>query len=146
MLILGTAFLVAVAIFTHFGLMAIPFPVAGLLVLINAHRMPSKTAKGTAMSRRIKGFRKFIEESEKDRARFAEQKNLFSEYLPYAIVFGATKKWAKAFEESTASYPRPTGTSAAHPTRCSPLLVLKLDQRLHHIDGRHHLIDSIVLR
>ena len=43
------------------------------------------------------GFRRFIDESEKDRAQFAERKNLFSEYLPYAIVFGATEKWAKAF-------------------------------------------------
>ena len=43
------------------------------------------------------GFRRFINESEKERARFAERKNLFSEYLPYAIVFGATGKWAAAF-------------------------------------------------
>jgi uncharacterized membrane protein len=38
-----------------------------------------------------------INESERERARFAEQKNLFSEYLPYAIVFGATERWAKTF-------------------------------------------------
>lgn len=97
-LVLGTAFLAAVAAFTHFGLMAIPFPLAGLAILVGAHRMPSKTGKGTAMARRVNGFRRFIEESEKDRARFAEEKHLFSEYLPYAVVFGATKKWAKAFE------------------------------------------------
>jgi uncharacterized membrane protein len=46
----------------------------------------------------VNGFRRFIEESEKERAQFAERKNLFSEYLPYAIVFGATEKWARAFE------------------------------------------------
>ena len=50
------------------------------------------------MLRHVDGFRRFIDESEKRRAEFAEQKNLFSEYLPYAIVFGATKKWAHAFE------------------------------------------------
>ena len=32
------------------------------------------------------------------RSRFAEQHNIFSEYLPYAIVFGCTEKWARAFE------------------------------------------------
>jgi uncharacterized membrane protein len=26
-----------------------------------------------------------------------EQENLFSKYLPYAIVFGLTEKWARAF-------------------------------------------------
>ena len=59
--------------------------------------MPRRTAKGTAVLRRAVGFRRFIVESEKDRARFAEQRHLFSEYLPYAVVFGATEKWAKAF-------------------------------------------------
>ena len=49
------------------------------------------------MLRHVDGFRRFIEESEKDRAQFAERKNLFTEYLPYAIVFGATEKWARAF-------------------------------------------------
>jgi uncharacterized protein (TIGR04222 family) len=93
----GVGLLVVTAAFTHFGLVAIALPIAGLLVLANAHRMPSRTAKGTAVLRRVKGFRRFIEESEKERARFAERKNLFSEYLPYAVVFGATKKWAKAF-------------------------------------------------
>jgi uncharacterized membrane protein len=27
----------------------------------------------------------------------AEQENVWAAYLPYAIVFGATRKWAKAF-------------------------------------------------
>ena len=59
--------------------------------------MPRRTARGTAVLRRVTGFRRFIEDSEKERARFAERRHLFSEYLPYAIVFGATEKWAKAF-------------------------------------------------
>ena len=32
------------------------------------------------------------------RAHFSEQHDIFSQYLPYAIVFGCTKKWAKTFE------------------------------------------------
>jgi uncharacterized membrane protein len=59
--------------------------------------MPRRTATGYAVLRHAEGFRRFIDESEKERARFAERKNLFSEYLPYAVVFGATKKWANAF-------------------------------------------------
>lgn len=50
------------------------------------------------MVRRVFGFRRFIAESEAERARFAERANLFSEYLPYAVVFGVADKWAKAFE------------------------------------------------
>ena len=67
-------------------------------MMFSARFAPARTAKGSAVLRRVDGFRRFIEESEKERAQFAEKKNLFSEYLPYAIVFGATEKWARAFE------------------------------------------------
>jgi uncharacterized membrane protein len=36
--------------------------------------------------------------AEKDRAAFAEREGIFSEYLPYAIVFGCVDRWARAFE------------------------------------------------
>ena len=40
-----------------------------------------------------------MEIAEKERQRFSERENIFSDYLPYAIVFGLTRKWAKAFED-----------------------------------------------
>lgn len=82
---------------THAALLGVPLVLGSVLLLLSAKRMPRRTAKGTGVLRRVAGFRRFIEESEKDRARFAEQQHLFSEYLPYAIVFGATEKWARAF-------------------------------------------------
>ena len=59
--------------------------------------MPRRTAKGHGLLQRTMGFRRFIDESEVHRARFAEQQNLFSEYLPYAVVFGVATKWAETF-------------------------------------------------
>jgi uncharacterized membrane protein len=97
LLVGGIALTAVLAATTHAALIGIPFVVLGLLVAIGARWAPSRTAKGSAVLRHVHGFRRFIDESEKERARFAEQKNLFSEYLPYAIVFGATEKWAKAF-------------------------------------------------
>ena len=67
---------------------------------------PSRTAKGYGTLRRILGFKRFIDESEKERAQFAERQNLFSEYLPYAVVFGATDKWARAFAGLDGQLPR----------------------------------------
>jgi hypothetical protein len=72
-------------------------PVGGALA-VAARWMPHRTAAGTGVMRRTLGFRRFITESERDRARFAERAHLFTEYLPYAVVFGATEKWARAFE------------------------------------------------
>jgi hypothetical protein len=95
--VLGVGLVWLTARFTTFGLVALPVPLAGLALAFSARWMPRRTAKGTGALRRALGFRRFIMESERERARFAEQQQLFSEYLPYAVVFGATKQWARAF-------------------------------------------------
>jgi uncharacterized membrane protein YgcG len=98
LLVVGVGLTVLGAIFTHWALVAVPIAIAGLVLTVGAHNMPSRTAKGTGTLRRVLGFRVFIDQSEKDRARFAEEQHLFSEYLPYAIVFGCVHQWAKTFE------------------------------------------------
>ena len=50
------------------------------------------------MVRRVRGFRVVIDKAETHMSRWAEQENVFTRYLPYAVVFGLTDKWAKAFE------------------------------------------------
>lgn len=96
-LLAGVGLTILLAWRTHAALLGIPLVIAGILLTFGAYWIPQRTAKGTGVLRRTEGFRRFINESEKERARFAERKNLFSEYLPYAIVFGATGKWAAAF-------------------------------------------------
>ena len=95
----GVALTVLLAAETHAALLGVPVIIGGILLLIAARWMPYRTAKGYATLRHTLGFKRFIDESEKRRAEFAERKNLFSEYLPYAVVFGATEKWAKAFAD-----------------------------------------------
>ncbi len=87
----------ALAAFTSFGLAGVALVLGALSFLVVARKLPHRTASGTATLRRVLGFREFIMTSEKDRADFAERQNLFSEYLPYAIVFDCVDKWAKAF-------------------------------------------------
>jgi uncharacterized protein (TIGR04222 family) len=96
-IVIGVALAIALAAATHAALVAIPVVVAGAVLVFGTRFVPRRTAQGYAVLRHVDGFRRFIDESEKERARFAERANLFSEYLPYAIVFGATEKWAKAF-------------------------------------------------
>ena len=98
LLVLGGVLTFALAKLTHFGLVGIPVALSGIFLLFGAHAMPRRTAKGTAMVRRIQGFRTYIETAEVQEAKFQEQENLFSRYLPYAIVFGAVEKWAQRFE------------------------------------------------
>jgi uncharacterized protein (TIGR04222 family) len=82
---------------THYGLVPIPIVLAGLFMVLGANRMPRRTAKGTGMVRRVRGFQTYIETAETKEMQFQERENLFSKYLPYAVVFGATEKWAAAF-------------------------------------------------
>lgn len=60
--------------------------------------MPRRSAEGAEALRRVRGFRLFISTAERYREKFNEDHNIFSKYLPYAMVFGLTEKWAKAFD------------------------------------------------
>ncbi len=95
---IGIGITILLAVFTKYGLLGIPFVIGGILLLIGANRMPARTAKGTAMTRRVNGFRVVIEKAEEHMSKWAEQENVFTRFLPYAVVFGVTDRWAKAFE------------------------------------------------
>jgi uncharacterized protein (TIGR04222 family) len=95
--VLGASVTIALARWTHLGLLGIPLVLGGFLLMVGARWMPRRTARGTAMTRRVNGFRRVIETAETHISRWAEEENVFTRYLPYAIVFGCTDKWAKAF-------------------------------------------------
>ncbi|HEX8099104.1 MAG TPA: DUF2207 domain-containing protein [Actinomycetota bacterium] len=97
LLTLGVGLTVLLAIFTHFALVGVPIVLAGLVMLAGAHAMPRRTPKGTGMIRRVHGFRTYIATAETREMQFQEKENIFSRYLPYAVVFGLTEKWAAAF-------------------------------------------------
>jgi len=80
------------------GILGVPIIIAGLLLAALAGAMPRRTGLGRELFRRSMGFREYMEIAETDRQKFNEQENIFAEYLPYAIVFECTEKWAKAFE------------------------------------------------
>jgi uncharacterized membrane protein YgcG len=79
------------------GIVGLPIVLGGVLVLLLAGSMPRRTALGRELYRRSRGFREFMETAETDRQRFYEEESIFDKYLPYAIVFRCTDKWARAF-------------------------------------------------
>jgi hypothetical protein len=109
LLVLGGIVTFALAKLTYLGLLGLPIIVAAIVLLAGAHAMPRRTAQGTAMVRRVFGFRTYIETAEVQEAKFQEQENLFSRYLPYAVVFGAVEKWAHRFEALGAQPPADMG-------------------------------------
>jgi hypothetical protein len=94
---------------SHLALIPIPVALAGLGLTWAARWMPRRTAKGTGLVRRVLGFRTYIETAEAHEARFQERENIFSKYLPYAVVFGCTEKWARAFAGLDGQMPSTAG-------------------------------------
>jgi uncharacterized membrane protein YgcG len=85
------------------GLVGLGAIVPAVALLGAASRMPRKTSSGAELLRRTLGFRHYMEIAETERQRFAERENIFSAYLPYAIVFGCVEKWARAFSDIDAT-------------------------------------------
>lgn len=63
--------------------------------------MPRRTEKGAKAAQEVIAFAKFIRTGERRRDWLTEKHPdtaLFEEYLPHAIAFGLTEKWAKMFD------------------------------------------------
>ncbi len=99
MVLLGAGCVFLAAKFTHFGLIAVPIPLVGLVLIGASRYFPARTARGSAMLGRTRGFKELFDAGEGERQNFAEHKHLFATYLPYAIVFGCTERWAKTFAD-----------------------------------------------
>ena len=88
------------SVFGFLGVAAVA--VTGLLIIIFGFFMPVKTAKGVLAREHILGLKLYLTVAEKDRLKFhnAPKKDPrhFEELLPYAMVLGVEKEWAKQFE------------------------------------------------
>jgi uncharacterized membrane protein YgcG len=96
-LLLGVGLLAAVAVAaaSHWGLLAIPLVAPGLIVVLAAHRMPARTGAGRKVLEEAVGYERFLDVADADQLRFQEQQLQFIAALPYAMVFGLTRKWAQ---------------------------------------------------
>ncbi len=79
-------------------LLAINIIISGAIIGGIGQIMPRKTEKGAETYYQLKGLYEYINTAEKDRINFQEENNIFFEkLLPYAMAFGLTSKWTKAF-------------------------------------------------
>ena len=87
------------------GLIGLAVIMVGLVLLVLYRAMASRTAAGREVLQKTLGFRLYMTTAEKYRQQFAEKAEIFTQLLPYAIVFGCVARWAKAFEgiDTTAS-------------------------------------------
>jgi hypothetical protein len=96
--------------YTSFGIAGVALVVGAVGVWIASRGMPARTGQGSAVLARTLGFRRYLATAEAGQIRFEEGTDVFSRYLPYAIVFGEAERWAKVFATLAAS-----GSTAAMP-------------------------------
>jgi hypothetical protein len=76
---------------------------AGAIFWFLGRRMAARTAEGSAVLAQSLGFREYLVTAEASQIRWEEAQEIFSRYLPYAIVFGVAEKWATTFEQVAAA-------------------------------------------
>jgi uncharacterized membrane protein YgcG len=114
----GTAFSLGVASFFLFGIYAwlgFGLAISAVLTGVFATLMPKRTQAGVDAKNMLEGLRLYMETAEKDRlkmmhssdAKYAQWNKshepvktveLFEKLLPFAIVLGTEKSWAREFE------------------------------------------------
>lgn len=85
----------AVLVWILVALPAIWLLLRGMLIATNYRR----SATGRALYDQARGFKEYLSKAEANQIRFSESIDVFSRYLPYAIVFGEAERWAKIFAE-----------------------------------------------
>ena len=101
-IILAILAFVAAPDITGIALVPIAVIVVGLIVALLGNAAPARTEDGTAVLAQSLGFRRYLATAEANQLRFEEGEDIFSRYLPYAIVFGLADRWARVFAELAA--------------------------------------------
>ncbi len=106
LVIVGVAVAVVLGLTRGWGLVGVAVVLIGIAMTASFPFMPQRTAAGRDLMQHTLGFRLYMTTAEKYRQQFAVKADIFTQLLPYAIVFGVVSLWAKAFEgidTSTAS-------------------------------------------
>jgi uncharacterized protein (TIGR04222 family) len=78
-----------------------PIAITGILsaivVIVISRVMPRKTRKGRIAWEQISGLEEYIRRAEVDDIQAQDRRGIFERLLPYAIIFGLSNRWAKAF-------------------------------------------------
>ncbi|WP_316668539.1 DUF2207 domain-containing protein [uncultured Propionibacterium sp.] len=66
------------------------------------HRRGQRTALGRALTDQVDGFYEYLKTAEADQIQFEEGQDIFSQYLPWAIAFDLTDRWARICDQLVA--------------------------------------------
>ncbi|MEU8251303.1 DUF2207 domain-containing protein [Nonomuraea sp. NPDC048916] len=97
----GVLATVALAWFTTYGLLGLAVIIAGGALAVGGQYMPAKTAKGSAALAHTLGFREYLFSGELGEVPEQHRVELFSRYLPYAVIFDGVEHWSRVVASVT---------------------------------------------
>jgi hypothetical protein len=97
----GLVATVALAWFTTYGLLGLALIIAGGALAVGGQYMPAKTAKGSAALAHTMGFREYLFSGELGDVPEQHRVELFSRYLPYAVIFDGVEHWSRVVASVT---------------------------------------------
>jgi uncharacterized membrane protein YgcG len=100
---------VLLGMFTHAALVGVGLVLGAIALLAVAGKFPARTGRGSAVLARVQGFRLYIATAEVEQIKFQEREQIFSRYLPYAMVFGLADRWAGIFRDIGSVQPDGSG-------------------------------------
>lgn len=99
---LGVLATVALAWFTTYGVLGLALIIAGAALAVGGQYMPAKTAKGAGALAHTLGFREYLAGADiGGDVPVAQRVELFSRYLPYAVIFDSVDRWARVVSSVT---------------------------------------------
>ncbi len=96
---LGLGATIWLAMTSSWGIVPLPLVFAGVIAAFTPGPGPARTAEGSRVLTQTRGFMEFLSTADGDTLRFEEKRDIFSEYLPFAIAFGVADKWTDTFAE-----------------------------------------------
>ncbi|OOC55770.1 MULTISPECIES: DUF2207 domain-containing protein [Nocardiopsis] len=90
----GVVLTAALAMFTGAAFTGLAVVIAGAAVTAGAQYMPAKTALGSSVYAHTAGFRDYLLGPRSASAPPGQRVELYSRYLPYAVIFGDVDRWA----------------------------------------------------
>jgi hypothetical protein len=92
--VIGIVATVLLAIYSTYALAGLALIIAGAALAVGGQYMPAKTAKGATVLAHTIGFREYLYRADDvDNIPEPRRLELFSRYLPYAVVFDNVEQW-----------------------------------------------------
>lgn len=111
----GVAVTVLLAAFTQAAFTGLAVVIAGAALTVGAQYMPSRTTRGSQVLAHTLGFRAFLMSAEAEHVPEQRRVELFSRYLPYAVIFDNVDRWAAVLAAAGAGEEQAEGAEQASP-------------------------------